>query len=160
MQSEPRIETIAAKKLVGKRMRMSLTANTTSELFRSFMPFRKAIPHHVGTDVICMQVYDDLKSFTPDTLFDKWAAVEVSEWDAIPARMETYTLPGGMYAVFLYQGNPADFAPFFRYVFFEWLPQSAYEVDDRPHFDVLGAKYKNNDPTSEEEIWVPIRQRA
>ena len=139
---------------------MSLTANTTSELFRSFMPLRKTIPHQVGTDVVCMQVYDDFKSFTPDTLFDKWAAVEVSEWDAIPAGMEKYMLPAGMYAVFLYQGNPTDFAPFFRHIFAEWLPQSAYEVDARPHFDVLGAKYKNNDPTSEEEIWVPIRLRG
>lgn len=160
MQSEPRIETIAAKKLVGKRMRMALHANTTPELFRSFMPLRKAIPHQVGTEVICMQVYDDFKSFTPDTLFDKWAAVEVSEWDAIPIGVEAYTLPAGTYVVFLYKGDPADFAPFFQYIFSEWIPQSSYEVDDRPHFDVLGAKYKNDDPASEEEIWVPIRPRA
>jgi AraC family transcriptional regulator len=29
-------------------------------------------------------------------------------------------------------------------------------LDDRPHFEVLGEKYKNNDPTSEKEIWIPI----
>ncbi len=139
---------------------MSITDDTTSELFRSFMPLRKTIADQIGTDVICMQVYDDFKSFTPDTLFDKWAAVEVSEWNAIPAGMETYMLPAGTYVVFLYKGNPADFAPFFHYIFSEWLPQSAYELDNRPHFDLLGEKYKNNDPASEEEIWVPVRPRG
>lgn len=38
-----------------------------------------------------------------------------------------------------------------------WLPASDYNLDNRPHFEVLGEKYKNNDPTSEEEIWIPIK---
>jgi AraC family transcriptional regulator len=37
------------------------------------------------------------------------------------------------------------------------LPNSAYALDDRAHFEVLGEKYKNNDPSSEEEIWIPIK---
>jgi len=32
-------------------------------------------------------------------------------------------------------------------------------LDDRPHFEVLGDKYKNADPDSEEEIWIPIRTK-
>ena len=47
----------------------------------------------------------------------------------------------------------------FQYIFSEWIPQSDYSVDDRPHFEVLGAKYKNNDPDSEEEIWIPIKKK-
>ena len=26
-----------------------------------------------------------------------------------------------------------------------------------PHFEILGAQYKNNEPDSEEEIWIPIQ---
>jgi predicted transcriptional regulator YdeE len=33
------------------------------------------------------------------------------------------------------------------------------KIDNRPHFEVLGDKYKNNDPSSEEEIWIPIRKK-
>jgi AraC family transcriptional regulator len=40
------------------------------------------------------------------------------------------------------------------------LPNSAYELDDREHFELLGEKYKNNDPNSEEEIWIPIRPKG
>jgi AraC family transcriptional regulator len=42
----------------------------------------------------------------------------------------------------------------------EWLPNSAYALDDRPHFEALGEQYKNNDPNSEEEIWIPIKPKA
>jgi AraC family transcriptional regulator len=34
-----------------------------------------------------------------------------------------------------------------------------YFLDDRPHFEILGDKYKNGDPDSEEEIWIPIKQK-
>ena len=38
-------------------------------------------------------------------------------------------------------------------------PNSDYKPDDRPHFELLGAKYKNDDPDSEEEIWIPIKRK-
>ncbi|MEN9524835.1 MAG: hypothetical protein RLZZ256_219, partial [Bacteroidota bacterium] len=34
-----------------------------------------------------------------------------------------------------------------------------YLLDERPHVEVMGSKYKNNDPASEEDIWIPIRPR-
>lgn len=49
------------------------------------------------------------------------------------------------------QVYPAGY--FATYIFATWLPSSAYVLDNRPHFEVLGAKYKSNDPGSEEEIW-------
>ncbi|RYE38364.1 MAG: GyrI-like domain-containing protein, partial [Sphingobacteriales bacterium] len=45
-------------------------------------------------------------------------------------------------------------------IFTEWLPNSAYELDDRPHFELLGSKYKNDDAESEEEIFVPVRLKG
>jgi len=38
------------------------------------------------------------------------------------------------------------------YIFSDWLPKSDYELDEKPHFEILGEKYKNDDPNSEEEI--------
>lgn len=36
---------------------------------------------------------------------------------------------------------------------------AVFEVDERPRFEVLGKKYRNNDETSEEEIWIPIVEK-
>lgn len=99
---EPRIETLVEKKLIGKRLRMSLADNRTGELWRSVMPRRREIGNTVTS--------------------------------------EPYT----------------DTAVF-RNIFGVWLPASGYTLDRRPHFEVLGEKYKNADPNSEEEIWIPIK---
>lgn len=155
-----RIENLSSKKLIGKRITMSMADNRTAELWRSFMPLRKTIPNTIGTDLISMQVYPSAYSssnFDMRATFDKWAAVEVSDFDAVPDGMEAFTIPAGLYAVFIYKGNPIHAAPFFQYIFGTWLPGSEYELDKRPHFEVLGEKYKNNDDSSEEEVWIPVR---
>ena len=55
---EPRIITISEKKLVGKRIRMSLSANLTAELWQSFMPGRKEIRNKKNADLFSIEVYD------------------------------------------------------------------------------------------------------
>ena len=156
---EPIIKTISEKKLVGMSLRMSLAENKTFSLWQSFMPRRKEISDALSTDLISMQVYDaPLQAGNVQQLFDKWAAVEVSNFDKVPEDMNTYTLVGGLYAVFHYKGLSTD-PSIFRYIYREWLPNSNYVLDQRPHFEVLGPRYKNNDPNSEEEIWVPLKLR-
>ncbi len=154
----PEIKTSAEKMLIGKRMKMTFAGNRTAELWRSFMPQRGEIKNNLNSDLISMQLYGPSFDFGPDTEFEKWAAVEVPNLDTIPAEMETIVIPGGLYAVFNYKGLSTD-TRIFHYIFATWLPASQYELDDRPHFEVLGAKYKNADPESEEEIWIPIRPR-
>jgi AraC family transcriptional regulator len=155
---EPRIETLTGKKFIGKRLFMSLSENKTAELWKSFMLRRKEIQGSVGTDLYSMQLYDHLyfKNFNPDKEFEKWAVVEVTDFDTVPDEMKTITV-GGLYAVFTHKGGAVKGPGIFNYIFGTWLPGSEYELDDRPHFEILGEKYKNDDPDSEEEIWIPVK---
>lgn len=157
---QPEIQTLAQKNLVGKRSIMSFANNQTFELWRSFMPMRKEISNNLNADLISMQVYEDtnyFSNFNPDTTFEKWAAVEVTDFDKIPAELETYILPAGLYAVFIHQNIASTANQTFEYIFKTWLPASDYVLDHRPHFEILGEKYKNNDPSSEEEVWIPVK---
>lgn len=156
---EPTIETLPLKKLVGKHMRMSLSNNKTGELWRSFASRRKEIHNSLTSEFFSMQVYD--QPLEPGNLvqeFEKWAAVEVADFDTIPDGMESFVLPGGLYAVFHYKGSSTD-TKIFQYIFGAWLPNSNYLLDNRPHFEILGDKYKNADPNSEEDIWIPIKPK-
>ena len=157
---EPKIETLQPKKLVGLSVNMSMANNLTGQLWGQFGPKIKTIKNRVSEDKISMQVYPPnyYARFSPTTEFTKWAMVEVSSYDDIPEGLQTFALAGGLYAVFDYRGSSAD-TRIFQYIFSEWLPRSGYVVGDRPHFEVLGPKYKNNDPDSEEEIWIPIREK-
>jgi AraC family transcriptional regulator len=154
---EPRIEILGEKKLVGKHLKMSFSNNRTGELWRDFMPRRKEICSVPTNQLFSLQVYDGFQFDTidPSKEFEKWALVEVSDFNNVPEGMETFSLLGGLYAVFTYKGLSSDISVF-RYIFATWLPASCYVLDNRPHFEILGEKYKNGDPNSEEEIWIPI----
>ena len=158
MTLEPIVTTISQKKLVGIKMTMSLAHNKTGELWRNFISRRKEITNSLTTDLISLQVYPPMyfTNFSPTCEFEKWAAVEVKGFNNIPDGMEIFSLQGGLYAVFHYKGSSTDNS-IFQYIFGTWILNSNYLLDDRPHFEVLGDKYKNADTNSEEEIWIPIR---
>lgn len=158
---QPRIETLPTKKLVGKSIKMSLAANKTTELWSSFMPERKTIKNTIGSDFFSIQSYEkslDFKDFNPNTEFTKCAMVETSKFEDIPENMETLILKGGLYAVFIHKGMAKDFPKTSHYIFSQWLPNSDFELDQREHFELLGAKYNPIDENSEEEVWIPIKK--
>lgn len=157
----PKIEQLPKRKVVGKSLRMSLVKNRTHELWQSFMPLRKTVENVVGTDLYSIQIYENPSyfiNFDPKIEFTKWATIEVSDNGRLPEKLETLELDGGLYVIFQYKGSSTD-PSIFQYIFATWLPQSDYELDDRPHFEILGKKYKNQDPDSEEQICIPVKQK-
>jgi AraC family transcriptional regulator len=157
---QPVIKNIPAKKLIGFQKSMSLVNFNIAELWQAFGPRRVEIKNNVNTEIVSLAVYpsDYFVSFSPSRNFQRWALVEVTDFNFIPDQMESFDLPSGLYAVFHYQGLNTD-SSIFQYIYNVWLPQSEYRLDDRPHFEILGEKYKNNDPLSEEDIWIPIRKK-
>jgi AraC family transcriptional regulator len=155
-----RLTTLSEKKLVGKQLTMSFSNDRTPELWKRFMPLKKLISNSVGSDLYSIQKYSNpfkYQDFNPDALYTKWAAIEVTNFDYVLDSFETYTLKGGLYVVFKHIGSAMKFRTTFNTIFLEWLPNSDYEIDDREHFELLGKKYNNTSPNSEEEIWIPIR---
>jgi len=82
--------------------------------------------------------------------------MEVSTIENMPSQMQSFTLEGGMYAVFDYKGS-SDNHSIFEFIFKQWIPNSNYKLDNRPHFEILGKNYKNKDENSEEQLWIPIK---
>jgi AraC family transcriptional regulator len=159
--TSPRIVDIKPKILIGSRVRCTLKEDKTGFLWQQFMPKRKNIQHRINQDYISAQRFDgllDLRTFTEETEFERWAAVEVSEIEGIPDGLEPLTIEGGKYAVFIHRGLLSDFQKTKSYIFDVWLPASGFTIDDRGHFEVMGEKYYGpTDANSEEEIWIPVR---
>ena len=155
-----RFEFLNETKLVGMHKSTSHANDQTFELWSGFMPHKKEIINTLSTELFSLQIYPEgfYEEYNPETEFEKWAAVPVSEHSFLPDTMEPFTIPSGLYVVFDFKGGAEDAGVFFTYIFTRWLPASGYQLDNRPHFEILGDKYKNNDPESEEEIWIPVRK--
>lgn len=159
---QPRIEKLTEKKLIGKRLTMCFADNKTKALWQSFMPVRKAIKNSIGPTLYSVEVYDNpafFDHFNPNASFEKWAAMEVADFNPIPDQMEALLLPAGWYAVFTHKGPASEGTKTYRYIFETWLPDSAFILDNRPHFALMGDRYKNDDAESEEEIWIPVKEK-
>lgn len=182
---------LPALALVGMRQQTSLADNRMLQLWQQFRPRCKEIPRadlsrfynlkHFGKGM-------DWNAFSPQTLFEHWAAVAVSGDKALingtgkapgyashknpgresgkgsgtrglPVGMDTFELESGLYAVFVYQGLASGFSDALNAIFGQWLPGTDYQLDDRPHFEVLSEHYRPDDPNASEEIWVPIAPR-
>ena len=153
------IREFPGKLLAGVRRRTSFVNDRTSELWREFRSREAEIEGRASSESYSVKVYDSEYSFSdfdPAAEFDKWAAVEVTHrFDG----MDKLEIPAGKYAVFAHRGPATEAPRTFGYIFGEWLPKSSYELDPRPHFEVLPEGYDPFDPNATEEIWIPIRDK-
>jgi AraC family transcriptional regulator len=157
---EPKIVQLEQKMLVGVGTKMSLANDKTGELWQQLMPKRKEIMHRTNNGYWSVQKYESLHpdQFAEETIFEKWAAVEVSAYEAVPEGLTTFELPGGLYAVLIHHGMASEFHKTMKYILNDWLPTSGYQLDDRPHFEIMGSRYYGpTDANSKEEVWIPIQ---
>ena len=116
----PVIKTLAPKKLIGKSLQMSVSKDLTFQLWQSFMQNRKQITNAIGTDLYCLQVYSnsfDFKAFNPDAQFEKWATIEVADFNSTPEGFSTIELKEGLNAVFKYRGLTSAFGAMLNYIY-------------------------------------------
>jgi AraC family transcriptional regulator len=154
----PDIINLNQTQLVGISYKMSYQRNETQKLWETFIPLSKKINHKLSTDFYSLQVFPDnfFKVFNPTLEFEKWALVPVSVIEKNIEPCEPFILPEGLYAVFQHKGMDTSI---FERIYGEWIPQSPYQLDNRPHFEILGEKYKKGSTDSEEDIYIPIRPR-
>lgn len=157
----PEIKIVSPKKLIGMSINTSIADYGAPGLWQRFMPQLKSIEIKIGAEKYSIQIYNNLFSYSdfhPELIFKYWAATEVQNFKSVPNGMETLELPGGKYAVFIHKGTMANFQKTLNYIHLKWLPNSEFELDHRPHFEVLDDRYLGpQNPESQEEVWVPIK---
>ena len=158
--SKPEIITSPGIHLIGVVETMSFANNKTAKLWQTLMPRRSEIPMIDGSELYSVEIYPDIsffREFNPTNEFEKWAAIPVIDFKDIPEGFKTLVIPVGLYAKFHFTGSIQEAPQAMEYIFGEWLPNSEYNLDARPHFSVMGEKYSNTSPDSEEDFYVPIR---
>lgn len=163
VSTTPEIKELQPKVLVGVKKEVSVLTMDNVAHWKSFMARREEVVNHIKGEYYSVQVYGDLYSFSnfnPAAKFKKWAAVAVLELQDTPDGMDVLELQGGLYAVFIHKGMAKDFSSTFQYIFSEWMPNSIYQLDNRPHFEFLDERYLGPaNSKSEEEVWIPIKSK-
>ncbi|RLD79866.1 MAG: GyrI-like domain-containing protein [Bacteroidetes bacterium] len=107
MKDRVEIIDISDKILVGKKIKMSLTNDRTSVLWKNFKSQLFMIKNRADTNFYSIQIYNpdlNFKEFNSNTIFENWAAVEVIDHFEIPDGMEPLIIKEGKYAVFTHYG--------------------------------------------------------
>jgi AraC family transcriptional regulator len=157
MLPAPLICTVGSKILVGDMIEMSFNNIQTPTLWRNFMPRRNQILNVISSDLYSVQILKKFEVPNPQSEFEKWACIEVSEVSNIPQNMKVLNIPEGLYAIFHYKGIDTEGYKVFQWIFNQWLPNTDFEFDSRPQFEILSEKYKRNSVDSEEDIYIPIK---
>lgn len=148
-------------KIVGVKAEANFnTINSiTPQLAKQFMPRLKEITSRKDDFSLSLQKYTDFnfKMFNPNDVFEKWIGVEVRDFDAIPQNMETLLIPASKYLVIDFKGTIPKFIKLWQHIHSTWLPNSEFELDNRPHFERLPSSYSPIQAINEEEIWIPIK---
>lgn len=158
MNSVPKIESINSKQLVGLSCEVSLIENTTEALFSQFIPYKLRCALQNNATVFEVLLYDStyFSAFKPEKTFVKWATIEANDCATVPSSFKSIQIPQGLYAVFSFRGRVADFPKYMQFIFTEWLPNSDYSIDHRPHFNVLDTAFKKGDSHTNEMVYIPI----
>ena len=123
-------------------------------LWKNFMQLRSQFVSQISGPLVSLQMYDQLEDvYAFDKNFVKWAGYFAKDTDRVPAVLQTLEIEGGAYAVFKYEGGPTQAAEFFKKVFTKVLPDAGLSLENRAHFEVLDANYREN---FKEEIWIPV----
>lgn len=159
MHETPKLIKFDRQRIIGFSSIMSFADDKTSVLWQKFMPRRHEINDAKNVGLISLQLYPEnfmSTGFNIHLLFEKWAAIAVSESAVTPEGMKELTIPEGMYAVFDHHGPAHEFQRTSDYIYKEWLPESDYVLDIRPHFEVLPEGYDPSDNNATEKVYIPL----
>ena len=103
-------------------------------------------------------VYHDDPEVTDPSKLRASACVTVPEGTEVDGEIGTMTVPGGRFAVASFQIRHDQFQEAWDELVGEWLPQSGYQPDDRPCYEL----YRNDPKTHPEgkfivDICMPVR---
>ncbi|MBT3219747.1 MAG: AraC family transcriptional regulator [Proteobacteria bacterium] len=108
------------------------------------------------TQMLC--VYEDDPNVTKDEKLRLDVCITIDEDTPIDGEFGKRTLRGGEYAVAHFELLPHQYGDAWNAVYGGWLPQSGYQPDDRPAFELmLGSPEQHPEGKHVVEICVPVR---
>lgn len=154
------IENISDKLLLYERITTGYNPAVISKVFKDlFEYFVKDYPDTSIEQFIGIG-YDD-PDYTPPGKCRYDACVSVDKKTALPKNhpYNVKLFKGGNYAVFLFEGKPEQFFPAWDIIFHNWLINSRYIPDNRPHLEMYLPSDKYELGIYKAHLCLPVKKQ-
>jgi AraC family transcriptional regulator len=155
--SPPKLVTLENKDVIYSRMTGNYNILNHPEIWANLRDF--AVKQDAfGEDTEFIAIYhDDISVTSPDKLRSN-ICLSVNKPIVAQGEIGVKQIPGGKYAVFLYEGPFTSISSIYDAIFIQWLPNSGYEIRDLPLFEkYLNNPIKNYTGKIKTEAYLPIR---
>jgi AraC family transcriptional regulator len=156
---EPRIVQLNQLILVGRPYFGDSADNKFGQAWDRFFPYEKAISNRTNEKVF-YGVEDYGPEFEQTHQWMYFPSTQVSSLDEIPTGLFGRTLPAATYAVFTAKGGIPKLHDTFMYAYMTWLPASEYESAYPFDFEYYDERFKDQDPNSEIDIFIPVKPKT
>ena len=150
-------------KLIGLKEKIDMGSNTLPALWGKLLDRKHEIKNLVSEN--CFGVAENFV-FNPHlSSLEETVAFEVRDFSFIPEGMITKVLKPQTYLVFTHKGllfatkdGKCSLEKTYEDIYFETLPKSGYKVDPSFNFECYDERFKHEDPSSEFDIYIPIKE--
>jgi AraC family transcriptional regulator len=157
----PEIVTLPDMTIVGMQTLVSTKNNIIPNLWMRFVPSFGEINGRAKTDATVGISYDMQEiSADPDTRESQFfylAGAIVSDIKDLPEGMAFRRILKHKYAKFTHRGSLAKLNDTYRYMYGQWLPNSAYDIDEiAPEIEWYDNRFMPDSANSAFDIYLPI----
>jgi AraC family transcriptional regulator len=153
----PRLVTLENKDVIYSRLTGNYNILNHPEIWIKLRDFAlKQDAFDENTEFIA--IYHDDISVTPADKLRSNICLSINKPIAAQGEIGVKQIPGGKYAIFLYEGPFTSTSSIYDVIFTQWLPDSGYEIRDLPLFEkYLSNPIKNYTGKIKTEAYLPVR---
>ena len=151
---EPKIKELEGFKIVGLRYFGDNKKQEIGQLWGEFNRKCDKIKHikeNAPAIGLCIMLPGEMEKF------EYVAGMMVDSTDDINPEFVAREVPPSKYAVFTHKGLLFNLGETYNYIFTEWVKNCGYEINTMLNFEWYDDRFKDNDPASEFDIYVPIK---
>jgi len=155
--TEPRYEKRDGFLIAGLTQRFTPdTMSNIAKIWQKFVPHIGKVPGQAGKIS-----WGIISNFTNVEAFDYTAAIEISPYAGLPAKLDVIHIPALTYAVFPHTGHVSGLKATIDAIWSDWQPNSPRALKSpRPGIPSLLERYSESfdhkTALGEVEVWVPV----
>lgn len=155
----PRIKVLKDTPIVGLLKTGSFKDMNYPQVWEEFFSIYQKSQHKSNSQFYGTMYWDANTPETEDMTIHYMVGIPEKVMKKLDVPFEKHVIKGGQYAVFIHQGPVFSIQGTYEYIYGTWFRSSGYKDRYGDVFEYYDKRFKDNDPSSIVEIWVPVEKK-